>query len=156
MPNVWFLGHAVILCLLFKKKVFQSACFFSFFYHQFMSHPTFSCPCKHLVLSLHIFAIPLGRKSYLTKALTYILFQLTFSKWCWTSFHLPSVIFSEITIHAFSFSNWVVSVIIVECLLSSVYLSPGDFKTLTQFLCISYSSHELLAKKSFVFDTEKD
>lgn len=120
-----------------------------------MSYPTFSCPCKHLVLSLHILAIPLGRKSYLTKALTYILFQLTFSKLCWTSFHLPSVIFSKITIHAFSFSNWVVSVIIVECLLSSVYLSPDHFKSLTQFLCISHSSQELLAKKSFVFAVEK-
>lgn len=39
--------------------------------------------------------------------------------------------------------------------MSYVYLSPGDFKTLTQFLCISPSSHELLAKKNFVFDEEK-
>lgn len=73
-------GSCCNFMLFFKKKVFQRGCFLAFFYHQFMSHPTFPRPCKHLVLSLHILAIPLGKKSYLTKAVTYILFQLTFSK----------------------------------------------------------------------------
>lgn len=155
MPNVWFLGHVVILCLFCKKNVFQSGCFLGFFLPSIYESSNFSTSLQAFDVIILYFSHSLRKKNYLTKALTYILFQLTFSKWCWTSFPLPSVIFSKITIHAFSFSNWIVSVILVECLLSFVYFSLGDYKTRTQFLCISPSSHELLAKKNFVFNEEK-
>lgn len=91
-----------------------------------MSHPASPHPFKDLVFSLHVLAIPMGAESSLPVILTYILFRLTFYQLRCRSFHFPSIIFSKIAVCAFTFSNQVVLLIIVEYSPLSINLSQLD------------------------------